>query len=479
MTPLGSISTFPVPNTPTDLSLVVSSCAKYLSRTSAVEGMLSHSPSLYINTGDLVYSDISDNSVNVYIDAYIKVLNAPKFKDLFSSVALAYMWDDHDFGPNDADIKSPSRPAAIEAYRDYTPHYPLNYTTTGGIVGEEYAGQYQAFTYGRIRVILLDLRSMMEPPTEAGDSSALGPRQKPWFFDQLSQWANYRMMIIVSSIPWSGLPSSSENSWRAYPKERAQISQYISTLGINNLVMLSGDSHMLAMDDGTNSDFSHDLINGSPAGFPYLQSGPISQFGSTKAGAFSHGCFAYEYQINNAYTLMDITDNASHTCFQWTGYHDSKPRMKLSKCNLYDSNGIILSPSSSWMTRGVQTQSKPCELRMFDSGTLAGIILGVLFLVGVVVIGVGICVRVRRGQRCFGIEKWGGKREKVEGVDDEGDGDGNGSESSKTVLHISDHTNSSPHSQTQPQPRPQAQAQPQLEDHSPPTPASVSNIHLK
>jgi len=71
---------------------------------------------------------------------------------------MVYVYDDHDFGPNNADGNSPSKPAAQLAYRQNFPHYPLPGTESDGT-----GPVYQAFTYGRVRFILLDLRAEQYP----------------------------------------------------------------------------------------------------------------------------------------------------------------------------------------------------------------------------------------------------------------------------------------------------------------------------
>ncbi len=40
-------------------------------------------------------------------------------------MAINYNWDDHDFGKNDADGNSPTKPAAHIVYNDFVPHYEL------------------------------------------------------------------------------------------------------------------------------------------------------------------------------------------------------------------------------------------------------------------------------------------------------------------------------------------------------------------
>ena len=51
--------------------------------------------------------------------------------------------------------------------------------------------------------------------------------------------------------------------------------------------MVSGDAHMVAIDDGTNSGYGPD---GSP-GFPVLHAAALDRPGSVKGGPYSHGAF--------------------------------------------------------------------------------------------------------------------------------------------------------------------------------------------
>lgn len=56
------------------------------------------------------------------------------------------------------------------------------------------------------------------------------------------------------------------------------ISLQIASHGVNNLIMLAGDAHLVAADDGANNDYSD---NGG-AGFPLFQSAPMDNYGSDK-----------------------------------------------------------------------------------------------------------------------------------------------------------------------------------------------------
>lgn len=70
---------------------------------------------------------------------------------MFRSVPVAYMWDDHDFGPNNSGGTFVGKEVARIAYQQFVPHYPLQ-AGTGNVPLQ------QAFTIGRVRFLLTDLR---------------------------------------------------------------------------------------------------------------------------------------------------------------------------------------------------------------------------------------------------------------------------------------------------------------------------------
>ena len=51
--------------------------------------------------------------------------------------------------------------------------------------------------------------------------------------------------------------------------------------------MISGDAHMVALDDGSNSDYSAS----GRAAFPVLHAAALDRPGSEKGGPYSHGAF--------------------------------------------------------------------------------------------------------------------------------------------------------------------------------------------
>ena len=154
-------------------TLAFGACADTGSNHPIFDTIRGHQPLFYLNTGDLHYEDIGTNDPGRFQRAYERVLAQPRQAALYRSVPIAYMWDDHDYGPNDSDATAPGRTAARLTYQEYVPHYPL-------AAGSGDVPIYQAFTIGRVRFIMTDTRSERSPKS-APDTAAktmLGAVQK-------------------------------------------------------------------------------------------------------------------------------------------------------------------------------------------------------------------------------------------------------------------------------------------------------------
>ena len=123
--------------------------------------------------------------------AYQDVLTSPTQSELFRNVPVAYMWDDHDYGSDNSDVTSPSRAAALASYRVFVPHYPMNAASESTI--------HQAFTVGRVRVVLTDLRSARSSPrVPAAERTLLGSTQLAWLLEELEAARDAPLVIWVN-----------------------------------------------------------------------------------------------------------------------------------------------------------------------------------------------------------------------------------------------------------------------------------------
>lgn len=267
----------------------------------AYEAIAAEQPLLFLMTGDLHYFDINSAAAEDYRRAYDAVLNHPNQGALYRAMSTAYMWDDHDFTGNDSvGAGAIGTAPARTVYREYVPHYPI--TVTGGTVA-------QSFTVGRVRVIMTDLRSASSSQTAAETISKtrLGATQKAWFKQELinARDAGFPLILWVSTSPWNAPPALGVDTWGAFATERTELADFIKENRIQNVVILSGDMHALAYDDGTNSDYA--IGGGAP--MVVLNAAALTRPGEAKDGRYTVGPILGSAQ----YGLLEITDTGGPT----------------------------------------------------------------------------------------------------------------------------------------------------------------------
>jgi alkaline phosphatase D len=310
-----SFRTFPTTGTPASFRFAVGSCAKGMN--SPVFAAATHQGArFFVHTGDFHYYDIAENRVEAFRRAYDTHLSAPRLRAMLATVPLIYQWDDHDFGPNDSNRTSPSREASRQNYRELVPHYPLSVI----LKSDAQSGSTdQAFSVGRVRFILSDLRSERDPVGRR----MMSAQQDAWLRGQFiaARDTGHALIFWVSSVPWNGTPSDADR-WQGYTKHRAEIADFIKANGLDGKVaILSGDAYMTAIDDGANSDFA----TGGGAPIPVFQAGPIANRGSYKGGPYNHGARYQSVpdQLLNQFGIVDIKDDGKNLHVTWSGRQGS------------------------------------------------------------------------------------------------------------------------------------------------------------
>jgi phosphodiesterase/alkaline phosphatase D-like protein len=296
-------------NTAFSYKFTVGSCAVN-SNHQAYTLMNNKAPLFHLTTGDFHYDNPnSSTDINVHRRPYENnMLSQTPTRNFFKNTALAFMWDDHDYSGNDSQGSSAGRTNARLAYQEYVPHYTLA-AGTGNVP------IYQSFTIGRVYFILSDLRS------ERGGSTMMGSAQKTWFKNQcLFARDNNLIIAWVSSVSFGGNQS---DNWGGFTAERTELSNFFRDNNIRNMFILSGDAHMLAIDNGSNHDFS--TASNNPNDYPVFQAAAINNSGSTKGGTYSEGgTFPNPNSSTGQYGVVDVTDNGgSDITIKFTGYRTS------------------------------------------------------------------------------------------------------------------------------------------------------------
>merc|ERR1712130_662741 len=167
---------------------------------------------------------------------------------------------------------------------------------------------------GRVRFVRPDLHS-----ENVIGLQIMGDAQRNWLLGEIGNASSHALVILMLGFPWIGDEKMGSEAWLGHVDERRLISNAISKTytqgltgvsapaagGYANIIGIAGDAHMLGFDDGTNTDYSTD----GNAGFPLVHAAPLHNFGSSKGGPFSHGCFGYLGKMNHQYGSIEISDD--------------------------------------------------------------------------------------------------------------------------------------------------------------------------
>ena len=286
----GSFTTFG--NDPDHIRLAVGACARVGSNGAVFDAIRATEPDQYLIIGDFHYGDNTVDDVDDYREVLDITLTRPGQAALYETTPIAYVWDDHDYGANDSDGSALSRPAAMAAYREYVPSYDLASVDSA---------VYQAYSIGPVRVVMTDARASRDPVSkpDGPDKTMLGDEQLAWLLEELPRAASTHDLVIwVNPVPWVAAEKAGADNWGGYATERRTIANAIAAARIDNLMMISGDAHMVAIDDGTNTDFS----DTGGASFPLLHAAALDRPGGFKGGPYSEGALPGSGQFG----LVDI-----------------------------------------------------------------------------------------------------------------------------------------------------------------------------
>jgi len=246
----GEFKTFS--NRPKPFRFAFGNSLKSESKRSGLSAAVENDILFFLNTGDLHYSDIDTADIGLFRNAYQKAFLRKDMSKMGQLVPFVYIWDDHDFGPNNSDKTAPGRLQSGKAYRECIPHYPLVSSEKNGAI-------YQAFTANNTRFVLTDLRSMRTPngKPDNEEKTMMGQEQLAWFLNEIKvSSSNYPLVIWVSSVPYTA--EKRKDSWAGFASERRLIANFIKEHKINNLMIISGDAHGISYNSGEENNYSDD-----------------------------------------------------------------------------------------------------------------------------------------------------------------------------------------------------------------------------
>lgn len=241
------------------------SCAEVDKPQPVWDPVLARHNDLFIFLGDNIYGDTRDMSV---LEAkYAKLAANPGFARLRATTPVVAVWDDHDFGENDAGGDYPQKDASRRVFLDF-------WKEPGDSPRRDRDGVYASYLFGppgrRVQVILPDLRynrtalvpmelgregyeAWAEQRVAAGlplpgpylrnpdhQATMLGERQWQWLERQLEVPAELRLFgssvqVLADFTGWE--------SWANFARDRDRLFDAIRRKRANGVLFLSGDIH--------------------------------------------------------------------------------------------------------------------------------------------------------------------------------------------------------------------------------------------
>lgn len=168
---------------------------------------------------------------------------------------VAHFWDDHDYGSPNGSKEYAFRTLSLQVLSEYFPVYPMSPN-----------GDWQRFSYASADFFILDSRSQRDPdgkpdgPTHSMlDGNNLGALGQLYWLQQGLLTSTARWKFILTPVVFN--PTLTKiDSWYGFQYERTKLVNFITQNNIRGVVIISGDLHAGAIDNGTNSSFPEMLV---------------------------------------------------------------------------------------------------------------------------------------------------------------------------------------------------------------------------
>lgn len=242
------------------------SCANQDKEQKIWDAILERNPELFLFIGDNIYADTRDPQIMA--QKYQKLANIPEFKKFRAKTPFLTIWDDHDYGENDAGGDYPMKEESRRQFCDFweIPKDSPRRTREDGI----YTSQIIGPNGKRVQIILPDLRYNRTPIKkldlggkdyhawakeyyDAGKevpgpydrisddaASMLGKKQWDWLEGELQKPADIRifatsLQYVADFAGWEG--------WINYYHDHQKLLESIRKHRANGLFCISGDTH--------------------------------------------------------------------------------------------------------------------------------------------------------------------------------------------------------------------------------------------
>ncbi|MFN3951922.1 MAG: alkaline phosphatase D family protein [Thermaurantimonas sp.] len=199
------------------------------------ENMANMNADLMLWLGDNVYTRPVDfGSRRGFLHRYTHDRAYPQLQKFWRTGSHLAIWDDHDYGPNDANGSYVGKEWAHEAFRLFWANPPLMKFGC-----EQSTASMTEFN--DVHIFMLDNRSFRTEIMNNGDHQIFGKEQLDWLINNL-KYSNAPFKLVCAGGQMLSDAKVFEN-FANYEKERAYLLQRIEEENIKGVIFLTGDRH--------------------------------------------------------------------------------------------------------------------------------------------------------------------------------------------------------------------------------------------
>ncbi|TXE13118.1 alkaline phosphatase family protein [Seonamhaeicola algicola] len=279
----------------TDFTLTFGSCNKPNKNNLLWDDVLNLKPDVWIWGGDNIYGDSED--MNKIKADYEMQQKQNGYAELVKNTKIIGIWDDHDFGKNDAGTEYPKKKESQQLMLDF-----FNVSKNDPRRNQEgiYSSEIFKTNKGSIKVILLDTRyfrtgiSKAEINGSQENRTLLGTKQWEWLNNELhNSTADFN--VIVSSIQTIAQEHPYEK-WANFPNEREKLLNLIASSNAKRVILLSGDRHISEFSKLKHKAIPYPLIDFTSSGLTHA-----SFNFKGEANSLRHGDVIHTYSFGALY----------------------------------------------------------------------------------------------------------------------------------------------------------------------------------
>ncbi len=230
--------------------LAFGSCMEETKAAPILNAVAASQADAFVLMGDNVYGDADSGDMTLpeLRQAYADLAAHDDFARVNAAMPIWPLWDDHDYGMNDAGGNFSAKEYAEALFLDF-------WRIPAADPRRARPGVYAAEAYGpegrTVRLVFVDTRFFRDPltpgtegrrydPNDDPTVTMLGANQWAWLEAELAKPAD--LTVVVSSIQVIADGHGWE-AWRTMPAERERLYALIRDAAPANVVLVSGDRH--------------------------------------------------------------------------------------------------------------------------------------------------------------------------------------------------------------------------------------------